>query len=655
MVQRYLIYDLETFSNCFTAFFKDFKTGKKKAFIIHESQNDLRELMKFLRAVYANGYWLVGFNCIGFDAQILEYIFRHYRRFKKMNGDHISRELYQESQRIINLDRRDRHLHLIQEWNLTIPHLDIFKFKHYEGAQKSCSLKWLEFTMRFNNIESMPFEHYHEVLWDEIDIVLRYNENDVNATERAFELNMYEVDLRFKLSEEYNLPLMNASEPKLSREIFGHLLADKMNISYRTLKDQRTLRTRISGEEIIFPYITFRDPLLKQVHQWFKNIDFDPSPRYDENGERIKIDYPPKVFDFHNIKEATVALGGIHACIQPGIYTASDTWKILDIDGKSFYPNLGINNNLHPEHLPEKQFCELYKFMYDQRTIIPKDNPINYIYKIILNAIYGQSIEFNNLFCDPQYGFTITLNGQLLLLKLGELLKDRVKGIVFYQFNTDGVTIGYDVKEEASVKEAMALWSKVARIVLEEKFYQKMVIMDVNNYLAVDLKGKVKRKGLFGYSMDPADSEMFYHKNPSMLVVPKALEAYYVHNVPIRDYIMNSKDIFDFCIGIKKKDAFDVIEYSIGRAGTVEKKNVNAKVIRYYVSTEQSKLKKFYKRGTKKAGSYVDLESGWATKMFNVYEGKEMKDYNIDYAYYITEARKVLDKISPNATNLKLF
>jgi hypothetical protein len=202
----------------------------------------------------------------------------------------------------------------------------------------------------------------------------------------------------------------------------------------------------------------------------------------------------------------------------------------------------------------------------------------------------------------------------------------------------------------------MERWTKLTKIQLEDKFYEKMVIMDVNNYIAVDKKGGVKRKGLFGYSMKPEDREMDYHKNPSMLIVPKALEAFFIHNVPVKDYIMHSQDIYDFCIGVKKKDNFDIIEYYLDpKTQQVHTNTIDQKVIRYYVSTEQRKLKKKYDRESKKPGAVIDLESGWGTKMFNVYEAKQMSEYNIDYSYYITEARKVIDAVSPHATNLKLF
>ena len=59
------------------------------------------------------------------------------------------------------------------------------------------------------------------------------------------------------------------------------------------------------------------------------------------------------------------------------------------------------------------------------------------------------------------------------------------------------------------------------KLVLEYAKYKKMVIIDVNNYIGVYTNGKVKKKGIFETTID-------YHKNPSYLIIPKALEAYFV-------------------------------------------------------------------------------------------------------------------------------
>src|SRR5271155_1788196 len=439
MREKYVIYDLESLTNFFSATFIDYESSKCKCFVIHESRNDLISLMKFLREVHKKGYTLVGYNCLHYDSQLIEFLAQTYDKLRKITrGQLIAEAIYNKSQYVIGLSQQERFFNTVPEWNLTIPHIDLFKQKHYDSKNRSCSLKWLEFTMRMENIQSMPFEHYDTICKSDIKSVLDYNINDVIATKKAFIINKFETDLRNRLSDKFGLSLLNASEPKLSREIFGHLLADKMGVDFRWLRDQRTHRDMIVVKDIILKYITFKDPILIEVWDWFKNLSFDPDP-HNEYGERTKFKGPAKEFIYNEQIPIVVGAGGIHACIKRGVYESGSEWEMMDIDGKSFYPNVAIKNKLHPAHLPQKEFCELYEFLYDERFVIPKEDPVNYVYKIILNAIYGQAKEFNNLFCDPKYAFTVTINGQLLLLKLAELLRKRVPGIIFYQFNTDGM------------------------------------------------------------------------------------------------------------------------------------------------------------------------------------------------------------------------
>lgn len=649
---KYTVYDLETLSNCFTGVFKDLKTGKIKEFVIHESRNDLRALTKFLHAIQFYQYWLIGFNCNAFDAQILEFILRKQFDWEVYHPEIIANEIYDEAQRLINLPEGERFLHMIPEWEFHIPHIDIFRQKHYDGAGKRCSLKWLEFTMRFPNIESMPIHHGDYIEEDQIPAILKYNRNDVEATARLFEINKFETDLRFNLSDKYQLNLINASEPRLARDIFGKFLTEKMGIPYRDLKGMRSYRSWIVAKELIFPYIKFKNPLLQGARKFFEDLEFNPSLSAQNN---MNLDKVERHFKYHNVPEVIIGLGGVHGCVSPGVYTSKPGWVIRDIDGTSFYPNLGIQNRIYPQHLSET-FCDVYEDIFKLRQTIDKKDPINYALKIVLNSTYGLSREPNNYLHDPNYTFAITINGQLQILMLAEILKMKVKSVMFYQLNTDGITIGYDPVETEAVEWCMKKWTEMSRINLEDKFYDKMVIRDVNNYIAVDTKGKVKRKGIFGYSLDPADAEMQYHKNPSMLIVAKALEAYFVHGKPIKDYILESQDIYDFCIGVKIKHDFQLKRvYYDKDEQLIKEEKINEKVVRFYVSLENATLQKEYKKESKMGEKDVQLVKGYNCTYFNVYQEKPMKDYNINYAFYMKRAQEIINVIQPHSTNLKLF
>ena len=82
---------------------------------------------------------------------------------------------------------------------------------------------------------------------------------------------------------------------------------------------------------------------------------------------------------------------------------------------------------------------------------------------------------------------------------------------------------------------------------LEYVAYSKMVIRDVNNYIAVTQKdGKVKYKGTFKPNKEMRkDGE--YHKAFNQGVVATAVNNYFLYDKPILETLYECKDIYEFC------------------------------------------------------------------------------------------------------------
>src|SRR6478736_3772495 len=97
----------------------------------------------------------------------------------------------------------------------------------------------------------------------------------------------------------------------------------------------------IKAKDVIFYYVVFKDPILNGVKDFYKKLEFNPY-KFEENNMGLKK--VKKTFKIHNIKDADVGLGGIHACVESGVYTSREDWVIKDIDVTSYYPNLGIEN-----------------------------------------------------------------------------------------------------------------------------------------------------------------------------------------------------------------------------------------------------------------------------------------------------------------------
>lgn len=632
------VYDIETLCNCFLIVLKDVNTRKIKKFFIHESLNQYKDIINEIRQAQFNKETWIGFNNVAFDGQIITFMLEKYNLLKDLDANEITDIIYKKVQKIINIPDEERHKILKPEWELCIPQIDLYKQKNYHNRNKRTSLKWLQFTMRRGNIIEMPLPHNKPVNENSLQEILDYCISDVESTYDFYILNKYETELREVLSKEYRINLMNSSEPNLVKRIFGKLLSEDMGIEITKLRQMRTWRQAFYGRDVIFPYVTFENKELQDIFQQFKDVKINPNQTKDS----FKLS--TKVFGI----STEMGLGGLHGCTNTGIYVSDDEYDIIDIDGTSYYPNLGIQNDLKPLHLGES-FTKIYNSIFEKRKEIPKKDPRNYVFKIILNSAYGLSNEPNSFLLDSAYTLAITLNGQLLLMMLSEMLL-KIPFLTLLQQNTDGITCRYLKKDKELIFEIMRKWTELTKINLEYVYYSKMIIYDVNNYFAVTTTGKVKRKGLFCQSMDfRNDQELDYHKNPSFLVIPKALNEYFLNGTDYKEYIKNHKDIYDFCGAIKVKRDFE-LKYCKLTNGRYSEENCQ-RVTRYFISNEHGTLIKKYTDG-RRIMPHAQTNVSICNNINNNYN---ITDYNINYNFYILKCKEIIDEIEQNNKQILLF
>lgn len=355
-------------------------------------------------------------------------------------------------------------------------------------------------------------------------------------------------------------------------------------------------------------------------------------------------------------------VGGIHGSVESSAVLKTTGHTILDIDVKSYYPNIAIANRLHPEHLAEN-FCDLYKTMYLERVEAQKagNSEVSAMLKLALNGVYGDSNNEYSPFYDPQYTMSITINGQLLLCMLADALQH--KDVEMIQINTDGLTIKHADYLGNWVRDVCRWWENITNLTLEFAEYKAMFIRDVNNYLALGTDGKVKRKGAYEY-------ELAWHQNQSALIVAKAVEAHLIHGRDVREFIQSHQDVFDFLLRAKVprssrlewggEQIQNTTRYYISKTGKpLEKvmppngpegayKRANGLTDSYFNQIKEEVGDKWDERiHTKNKSTYTErrtgINTGWVTKIANRINTYDVADYTIDYEWYIKEAEKLID------------
>jgi hypothetical protein len=644
--KKLVVIDIETLKNCIIFCCRDYHTGSKKEFVFFNDkkyENQPLEFFKFLRSLQEHKFGVISFNGVGFDMQILHYYYdwccEKQDPLYALDIDYIISNIYNKAQEIISLqdNMEERFKHLIPEKDLFMPTIDLFLQLHYNRPAKATSLKWVEFSMQYPTIQDMPINHDEDLTIDDVPTVIEYCWNDVDATCEFFNKVKFETETRLELSNEFKLNLINASEPKLVREIFGKFISKEMGITYGELKKLKTIRKDVKFKDIILPYVKFQTEPFKEVLKAFTDKVLDCNPHSTDKFKHTML--------FQNM-DIELGLGGIHSCISSGVYSPKENEVIEDADGTSFYPMLAIKNGLRPEHLGQA-FNVVYPMMFDKRQQYDKKDPRNYLYKIILNSAYGLSKEINSYLYDPKFTYSITLNGQLSLLMLVEALYMSVPNIKFLQMNTDGITYVYDKQYTEKVRKICKWWENTTKINLEYAYYNKMVINDVNNYMAIYTDGKVKKKGLFETSMP-------YHKNPSALIIPKALEEYFINNISPDVYIKKQdNNIYDYCLAVKKKSNFKLnLVKNFGHAEILEEQQ---KVCRYIVAKQNENTGLLVKDFND--GRRVSVEANTLVEPLYVIkpECPTVDRYNINYDYYIKGANKIISAIDPPVIQQTLF
>ena len=650
--RKFWVMDYETIVNCFVAVFESYGEEETLVFAVGKHSNDIKKFIDFLEESRDCKDWHLGYNNINFDAQITEFILANKKEFLEpgKNPEDIAYRIYEYAQYVITKSDRNEFLDY-PEFKMTIRCLDIFRLNHWDSSAKRTSLKWTQFSMDWQNVEEMPHPHYERVIDEEtFNLVVNYCINDVRSTKAIFNLKdakgnktmVSQINLRAELSSRYNVNLFSASEPKISKEIFLHFLSEKLGLDKKVIKEMRTYRKDVVIRDIILPYVKFETPEFIAVHNWFKNLVVDTAILDDDNFEKKKKG--PSYDMNHKGVHTVYALGGIHGCIKSGIYKPEPGRKILSVDVTSFYPNLAIKNKWSPAHLPKDDFCELYEWFFEERKKYPKSNPLNYLFKIVLNSTYGMSKSRFSFLYDPELTFRITVNGQLLLSMLYEMISTRIPSSKPLMQNTDGLEFEVNEEDEKLFFEICAEWEKMTQLQLESVEYSKMIIGDVNNYIAITKDGKAKCKGRFEFE------ELPLHKNKSNLVVAKAWYNYFVKGIDPKDYIKSNRNIFDYCTGSKIKGSWYFVERGIVKGAYYEKKL--QKLVRYFVSNTGTKIIKCNPDGRE-----IQLESGPIYQtIFNKAEVKPWDEYGINEKYYLDKIYDEIEKIEhdsiviPNTT-----
>lgn len=620
---RDVVFDIETYSNIFSAVFLHVESGREWVFEISERRNDSTVLHDLLRLMQQTGIRLVGFNNVGFDYPVLH----EFANLYAAQGVVYPHQLHAVANRIIRAE--NRWANIIWPDQRIVPQLDLYLIHHFDNPARATSLKMIEVNMRSHSVEDLPFDPMQPVPPDQFDKLLSYNRHDVHETAKFYTHSLNAIATREDLTKRFGVDFTNHNDTKIGKDFFIMELEKRnpgacFDRSSGRKKPRQTWRPDgIRLADIIFPYVKFEHPEFQRVLEYLRTVTITNTKS------------APEMKDLHatiNGFRFDFGTGGIHGSIERRVVRSDDTHVIVDADVTSFYPNLAIKNRVYPQHLGE-MFCDVYEELYNTRQKYPKKSAENLLYKLALNGVYGDSNNDYGPFKDPQYTMAITINGQLSLCMCAERIIAECDAEMI-QANTDGFTVRIPRDKRKKYDEICQWWQDLTKLTLEFVDYDAMFIRDVNNYVARTVDGKIKRVGAYQWHtpLDDGSPERGWHQDLGGLIIPKAAEAVMLRGENLEQFIRSHTDPFDFMLRVKVPRSSRLMH------GDTQVQNIS----RYYVAKRGGRLTKVMPPLPNKPGKerHISIEAGHDVALCNVVSDFDWS--NVNYDYYIAEARKLL-------------
>jgi len=599
----YIVCDTEVYVNYFLATFRS-ESGK---FFEYEVANDQittnGELGGYMAHLAMNGHTLVTFNGIRYDLPILSYA---------MCG-----ATNQQLKSLSNTIIKSNMMPWIAEkkygfQTVQIDHIDIINLLPLME-----SLKLYGARNGTQQLQDLPYPE-DSLIDTEMATELRsYCRKDCRVTHELFIKVYPEIELRMKMGASYNLDLRSKSDAQIAEAVMK--TEYKIRAGQQLIKpiDAGALPTHVEynppsfikfdDESLNLLVFGGSDPVLAELQLGMATETFE---LLDNGKPRCPAWLKRKTVEIEGNRYA-VGLGGLHSQNKSeSYYSTLQGGQLVDIDVRSYYPEIILNCGYQPTHMGE-HFTSIYGELVSQRLEAKAsgDKVTADGLKITINGTYGKLGSPYSAVYSPELMLAVTFTGQLALLMLVEMMAQR--GVQCVSANTDGLTI---VDKDGRYQTVVAEWQNITGFMMESTFYKSIHYRDVNNYFALTNDGKLKTKGIF---REPA-----LNKNPAFPIISKAAMAYVLYGGNIDKMIGECQDIQQF------------LSVRTVRGGALKDGQYLGKAVRWYTSTKTDTAINYVTNGnqvakTDNAMPMMDLKPGIPDDLdleWYAYEAKQLVD-----------------------------
>lgn len=578
---EFLFYDVEIYPNFFLFVFKDIK-GRKVEF---HSEMEFRPILKRLKEKIDN-FVLIGFNNSRYDTVMLNYILQKY---EQTTSGELARVMFEMSKEII--EEKAYYKKVMAEHGIGEHTLEM-DLSNYVGY--GLSLKELGCRLHHPKLETLPIPPHQHIEKKDIPVLSEYCSNDVDITMLVFEENVGEVEAIWEIIDYFDLPKTECGST------LGALVET-------ALVDPSMKPNPPSKFRYVPPVnFNFKTQQMKDIEETYRGLILTAESKFSMEIEIGQM-------------KVTMALGGIHGAVPSSSYI-----NLIDLDAKQYYPETIDKYDLLAPTVKDRTVLRKLitaKEHFGEIGEVKKEKAI----KKAINSYYGRTGFSNSKLYSPDKMFSMTITGQLMLLRLVEDLTQSGYEVVY--LNTDGLTILDNGTTD--YKEIVSNWEKEFGYTIKEVRFKRAIYRDVNNFIAEDENGEVKRKG-------DLNTETTHKRSCFARVSVNAVVEHLLHGVDIRDYINASEDIRDFLMYHKYNADMQVYLEEYGKYKRLPN------VVRYYLSNNKEN-KIVHKKEDEE--TYKNRDKNENVVLVPVIRDTKLPK-DLDIERYVTIAFDVLSKVT---------
>jgi len=268
-------YDLETYSDCFLFNGKFEGKPEVQTFEISYRKNERDKLLSWLSYLQNTDAYMIGFNNLSFDYPIVHQLLMEPYTFD-------AKKAYLLCQQIIGSQTYGQNPNSIRLSDRILPQIDLVKINHFDNNNRRTSLKSLQFAMRSDSVEDLPYDPSSSLTSEQIDNLISYGIHDVLETERFGSKCRHLITMRQDLIDSGVLSgdVLNYSDVKIGTEYLIKKIG-RAKCFVKGAIPRQSLRDVVAFKDVILPKIFFRGEEFDEVRNWFASQVIYPAFKRD--------------------------------------------------------------------------------------------------------------------------------------------------------------------------------------------------------------------------------------------------------------------------------------------------------------------------------------------------------------------------------------